>query len=179
MGGRSKGLSFALNTTHKVPPMVRQTTIKTKGGTLMGRFKKLSHTIYECKYHVVWIPKYRHRVMTGELQQYIASMLKRLCDWKRLEILEMNVQPEHVHLAMDIPPNFAVSQVMGFLKGKTALRIFDKFPQLRKRYWTKHFWSPGYCVSTIGLDEEQICKYVRWQQKKDQENDNQPNLFNQ
>ena len=144
----------------------------------MSRFKKLSHTIYECKYHAVWIPKYRHRVMTGDVQQYVHSMLRRLCEWKRLEILELNVQPEHVHMVIEVPPNFAVSQVMGFLKGKTALRIFDKFPHLRKRYWTKHFWSPGYCVTTVGLDEEQVCKYVRWQQKKDQERDEaQPTLF--
>lgn len=148
----------------------------------MGRFKKLSHTIYECKYHVVWIPKYRYRVMTGETRMYVHNMLRRLCDWKKLEIVEQNVQPEHVHLVLWIPPNWAVSQVIGFLKGKTALRIMDKFPGLRKRYWTKHFWSPGYCVSTVGLDEEKIQKYVRWQQRKDQESENpvqQQNLFTQ
>jgi putative transposase len=116
--------------------------------------------------------------MTGEVQQYVQTMLRRLCSWKKLEVLEINVQAEHVHMVLEIPPNFAVSQVIGFLKGKTALRIFDKFQQLRKRYWTKHFWAPGYCVTTVGLDEEQICKYVRWQQKKDQEYDGeQTTLF--
>lgn len=145
----------------------------------MGRFKKLSHTIYECKFHSIWIPKYRYRVMTGEIRAYIHNQLRRLCEWKKLEIIEMNVQPEHVHIVLWIPPNLAVSQVLGFLKGKTALRIMDKFPSLRKRYWTKHFWSPGYCVTTIGLDEEMIQKYVRWQQKKDQaqEQIEQQNLF--
>jgi len=107
--------------------------------------------------------------MEGKVQLYIYNMLRRLCAWKKLEIIEMNVQPEHVHIVMWIPPNFAVSQVAGFLKGKTALRIMDKFPQLRKRYWTKHFWSPGYCVSTVGMNEEMIQKYVRWQQKKEKE----------
>ena len=114
----------------------------------MSRFKKLSHTIYECKFHVVWIPKYRYRVMTGDIRAYVHNQLRRLCDWKKLEIIEMNVQVDHVHIVQWIPPNFAVSQVVGFLKGKTALRIMDKFPSLRKRYWTKHFWSPGYCVTS-------------------------------
>ena len=145
----------------------------------MSCFKKLSHTIYECKFHVVWIPKYRYRVMTGDIRAYVHNQLRRLCDWKKLEIIEMNVQVDHVHIVQWIPPNFAVSQVVGFLKGKTALRIMDKFPSLRKRYWTKHFWSPGYCVTTVGLDEEQIQKYVRWQQKKDQDQEQieQQNLF--
>jgi len=102
-----------------------------------------------------------------------------LCEWKDLEIIELNVQPEHVHIVLWIPPNWSVSQAIGFLKGKTALRILDKFPVLRKRYWTKQFWSHGYCVSTIGLNEEMIQKYVKWQQKKDQKNDNpdQQSLF--
>ena len=137
----------------------------------MGRFRKLSHTIYECKYHIVWIPKYRYRVMTGELRGYIHSMPRRLCDWKKLGLIELNVQPEHVHLVLWIPPNSSVSQVAGFLKGKTALRIMDKFPRLRKRYWTKHFWSPGYCVTTVGLNEAMIQQYVPRQQKKEQENE--------
>jgi putative transposase len=147
----------------------------------MGRFKKLSHTIYESKYHVVWIPKYRYRVMTGEVREHVQNMLRRLCGWKKLDVIELNVQPEHIHIILWIPPNWAVSQTIGFLKGKTALRIMDKFPALRKRYWTKHFWSPGYCCSTVGLDEEMIQKYVRWQQGKDREIDNpvQPNLFTQ
>lgn len=145
----------------------------------MGRFKKLSHTIYECKFHVTWIPKYRYRVMTGEIQAYVNNTIRRLCAWKKLEIIELNVQPDHVHIVLWIPPNWSVSQVIGFLKGKTALKIMDKFPALRKRYWTKHFWSPGYCVSSVGLNEEMIQKYVKWQQKRDQQNDNpdQQNLF--
>jgi putative transposase len=117
--------------------------------------------------------------MTGELQAYINNTIRRLCSWKKLEVIEMNVQPDHVHIVLWIPPNWSVSQVIGFLKGKTALRIMDKFPALKKRYWTKHFWSPGYCVSSVGLNEEMIQKYVKWQQKKDQQNDNpdQGNLF--
>jgi putative transposase len=117
--------------------------------------------------------------MTGELRAHVHNTIRRLCDWKKLDIIELNVQEDHVHIVLWIPPNFSVSQVIGFLKGKSALRIFDKFPALKKRYWTKHFWSPGYCVTTVGLDEEKIQKYVRWQQKKDQESDNndQQSLF--
>ena len=145
----------------------------------MSRFKKLSHTIYESKYHLVWIPKYRFRIMTGTIRYYIRDKIRRLCEWKKLEIVQGNVKPDHIHLVLWIPPKFSVSSIVGYLKGKSALGIFDKFQHLKKRYWNKHFWSPGYCVSTVGLDEEEIVKYVRWQQKKDQEIEEigQQNLF--
>jgi len=145
----------------------------------MGRWKKLSHTIYESTYHVVWMPNYRYRVMTGDVRHYIRDTIRKLCSWKKLEIYAGNVCNDHVHLVIEIPPNWSVSHVIGFLKGKSALRIMDKFPHLRKRYWTKHFWSPGYCVSTVGLNKEQIEKYVRWQQKRDREMEDlgQQNLF--
>ena len=100
----------------------------------MARLKKLSHTVYECKYHVVWLPKYRYRVMTGEIRSCVNSTVRRLCDWKKLEILEMNVLPEHLHIVLEIQPNRRVSDVIGFLKGKSALAIFKKFPRMRKRY---------------------------------------------
>ena len=137
----------------------------------MGRFKKLSHTVYECKYHVVWIPKYRFRVMQGAVRLYVWDVMRRLCQWRKIEIVEGNVQCDHIHLVLDIAPKFAVSSVVGYLKGKSAVQIMRKFPSLRKKYWGMHYWSPGYCVSTVGLDEEKIRKYVRWQQKKDQEYD--------
>ena len=86
-----------------------------------------------------------------------------------VEVVEISVQSDHVHLVVSIPPKYAVSQVMGFLKGKLALRLFDRFPHLRKRYWGQHVWSRGYCVSTVGLDEERIKKYVKWQNRKDAE----------
>lgn len=145
----------------------------------MARFKKLSHSIYETKYHVVWIPKYRYRVMHGAVRYYVRDAIRRLCEWKKLEIVQGNVCRDHIHLVLWIPPNAAVSRVVGYLKGKSALKIFDKFPHLHKRYWNKHFWSPGYCVSTVGLDEDQIVKYVRWQQRKDREIEEhgQQNLF--
>ena len=145
----------------------------------MGRFKKLNHTIYECKYHVVWIPKYRFRVMEGEVRLYVRDVLRRMCEWRKVEIIEGNVCADHIHVVLDMPPKLSVAEVLGFLKGKSAVRIFKKFPRLRKKYWGMHYWSPGYCVTTVGLDEEMIRRYVRWQQKQDQENDaaQQQDLF--
>ncbi len=132
------------------------------------RFKKLAHSLYECKYHVVFCPKYRYKIMQGEVQEYVKQQIYRLCSQKDgVEVLEVNVQEDHVHVVLSIPPKYAVSSLMGYLKGKMALRLFDRFPQLRKRYWGQHVWSRGYCVSTIGLDEERIRKYVKWQNKKD------------
>ena len=133
------------------------------------QFKKLAHSLYECKYHVVFCPKYRYKILQGEVAQYVTQQIYRLCSQKdEVEVLEVNVQAEHVHVVISIPPKYAVSQMMGYLKGKLALRLFDRYPELRRRYWGQHVWSRGYCVSTVGLDEEHIRKYVKWQNKKEQ-----------
>ena len=143
------------------------------------RFKKLSHTIYECKYHLIFCPKYRYRILKDEVGEYVKRELVRLIGQKEgLEIIELNVQTDHVHLVMWIPPKYAVSSIMGYLKGKLAIRMFNRYEHLRKRLWGGHLWSRGYCVSTIGLDEERIRKYVRWQEEQEKENeDNQGQLF--
>ena len=134
------------------------------------QFKKLAHSLYECKYHVVFCPKYRYKILQGEVAQYVTQQIYRLCSQKdEVEVLEVNVQAEHVHVVISIPPKYAVSSVIGYLKGKLALRLFDRYPELRRRYWGQHVWSRGYCVSTVGLDEEHIRKYVKWQNKKDQD----------
>mgnify|MGYP000142885156 FL=1 len=134
------------------------------------QFKRLAHSLYEGKYHAVFCPKYRYPILQDEVMQYVKQQIYQLCGQKEgVEVLESNVQPDHVHVVLSIPPKYAVSQVMGFLKGKLALRLFDRFPQLRKRYWGQHVWSRGYCVSTVGLDEERIKKYVKWQNQKDAE----------
>jgi putative transposase len=137
----------------------------------MSRFRKLSHTVWECKYHVVWCPKYRFRVMRYDARYYVREVLRELCRRHRIEILEGNVQPDHIHMVLSIPPNYCVSRVMGFLKGKSSIQMYRKFDGLRKKYYGQHFWSRGYAVTTIGLDEETIRKYVRWQHKKDREED--------
>ena len=131
-------------------------------------FKKLSHTIYQCKYHIVFCPKYRYQVLKGDVGGYVRQEIYRLCLQKDgVEVLEANVQADHVHLVLSIPPKHSVSQVMGFLKGKLALRVFSHYPALRKRYWGNHLWSRGYCVSTVGLDEDKIRKYVKWQDEQE------------
>ena len=133
-------------------------------------FKKLSHSLYECKYHVVFCPKYRYRIFGGDVGEYVQQQIYSLCRQKAgVEVLEINVQADHVHLILSIPPKYAVSNVMGYLKGKLALRLFNRYAQLGKRYWGRHLWSRGYCVSTIGLDEEKIRKYVKWQEAQEKQ----------
>ena len=133
----------------------------------MSELQKLAHAVWQCKYHVIWCPKYRYRILRGALQRSVGDLLQQLCEWKNLEILEMNVQEDHVHLLLSIPPKFSVSEVVGFLKGKSAIKIFDKHLELKKRYWGRHFWAKGYCVSTVGLDENRIRQYVKWQKERD------------
>ena len=133
----------------------------------MSNFEKLAHAVWQCKYHIAFCPKYRFRILKGTVQESVEEFIKQLCGWKKLEILEMNVQEEHVHLVLSIPPKHSVSEVIGFLKGKCAIKMFDRHIELKKRYWGRHFWAKGYCVSTIGLDEEKIRKYVKWQRQKD------------
>ena len=129
------------------------------------RFKKLSHTLYECKYHVVFCPKYRHRILVDEVAEYAKQQIYRLLGQKDgVEVMELNVQRDHIHLLLWIPPKYSVSEMMGYLKGKLALRLFQRFERLGRQYWGRHLWSRGYCVSTVGVDEEKIRKYVRWQE---------------
>ena len=137
----------------------------------MSRFKKLSHTVWECKYHIIWCPKYRYKVMQDKIRQYVRDIIRELCRRHSVEILESNAQPDHVHLVLSIQPSYCVSRVVGFIKGKSSIQIFRKFKGLRKKYYGQHFWSRGYCVTTVGVDEKMIRQYVRWQQKKDLENE--------
>jgi len=131
----------------------------------MSRFKKLSHTIYECKYHVVFCP--------------MSRQIYGLCKQKELlEVLELSIQEDHIHLVMSMPPKYAVSEIMGYVKGKLSLRLFQRYERVGKRYWGRHLWSRGYCVSTVGLTEELIRKYVRHQEKMDKQiEEQQKGLF--
>ena len=133
----------------------------------MRDIKKLSHVVWECKYHLVWCPKYRFRILKGEVGRSVRDILKQLCEWKNVEILEGNVQVDHIHLVLSFPSKYSISEMVGFLKGKSAIKIFDTHLDLKKRYWGRHFWAKGYCVSTVGLDEKRIREYVRWQLKQD------------
>jgi putative transposase len=135
------------------------------------QFRKLSRAVWQCKYHIVWCPKYRFRILRGKVGKSIRDIIRRLCEWRNIEILEGNVQIDHIHLILSIPPKYSVSEAVGFLKGKSAIKIFDIHHEHKKRYWGRHFWAKGYCVSTNGLDEDQIRRYVRHQQHKDRKLD--------
>jgi putative transposase len=146
---------------------------------MSNRFRKLSHTLYECKYHIVFCPKYRFRIFKVEIGEYAKQQTYILCRQKGLiEVIELNILEDHVHLVMSIPPKYSVSAVMGYLKGKLSIKLFQKYERLGKRFWGQHLRSRGFCVSTIGLDEEKIRKYVKWQETKEKELErNQLGLF--
>jgi len=151
-------------------------TLTIERRQLVHDFKKLAHAIWDCKYHLVWCPKYRFRILKGEVGKSMREIIRQLCEQKGIVILEGNVQVDHIHLVMSVPPKYSVAYVTGYLKGKSAIAIFDRFAQLKRRYWGRHFWARGYCVSTVGLNEEMIRKYVKWQIKKDRDME-QLNLF--
>ena len=134
----------------------------------MSRFRKLSHTIWHCQYHIVWTPKYRFRILEGEVAQEVSRCVRSFSSQKQCEVMELNVQKDHIHLIVMIPPKLSVSDYMGITKGRTAIRVFNKFPILKNRpYWGNSFWSRGYCVDTIGLDEEKIRLYVQYQEERE------------
>lgn len=149
----------------------------------MSNYKKQSHVVWKCDYHIVWTPKYRFRVLTGEVKTLIEQDIRMLCEWKSCEIVELNVQLDHIHVVVSIPPKISVSVLMGTLKGKLAIKIFKSYPKLKQKpYWGNHFWSRGYFVNTIGLNEELIRRYVQFQEVEDKKEDTQNrefNLFNQ
>jgi putative transposase len=117
---------------------------------------------------VVFCPKYRHRIFRDDIAEYTRQQIYQLCRQKdNIEILELNIQVDHVHLILSIPPKYAVSSIIGFLKGKLSIRLFQRYGRLGRQYWGRHLWARGYCVSTIGLDEEKIRKYVQWQEQQE------------
>ncbi|MDE9542656.1 IS200/IS605 family transposase [Xenorhabdus bovienii] len=142
----------------------------------MSRFKKASHVLWCCQYHIVWTPKYRFRILKNNVGKEVYKQIRISSEQLGIEIVDLNVQIDHVHLLVKIPPKLSVSQVLGHLKGRTAVRLFNKFPYLRKKkLWGNHFWARGYCVDTVGINEEMIRKYVKYQEKHEHE-DNQLSL---
>jgi putative transposase len=138
----------------------------------MSGFKQLSHAIWHCTYHIVWAPKYRYRILKGEIKEEVEYCIRTFSGQKSCEIKELNVQEDHVHLLVMVPPKVSISDLVGILKGRTAIRVFNKFKTLKNRpYWGNHFWSKGYCVDTVGLDEEMIRKYVKYQEEKEKRED--------
>jgi putative transposase len=130
----------------------------------MEDWQSLSHVRWECKYHVVIIPKYRRKVLYGKMRKQVGVILRELCRQKGIELLEGHLMPDHVHMFVSIPPKYSVAHTVGFLKGKSAVRIHRELLQER-RMTGLHFWATGYSVSTVGRDEEQIRRYIRDQEK--------------
>jgi putative transposase len=123
----------------------------------MAKYRKLSHTVYHCNYHVIFTPKYRYRILEGKVKEILDQKIRQVCEWYEVEIEEMNIQSDHIHLVLSIPPKRSVSEIMGIIKGKSAIHLFKTRRQLKERpYWGNHFWARGYFVSTVGIDEELI-----------------------
>ena len=140
----------------------------------MGQFRKLSHTIWHCQYHIVWVPKYRYRILTGPVKEEVEQCIRAFSERLSAEIVELNVQADHVHLLALIPPKVSISKYMGTVKGRTAIRVFNKFRKLKQKpYWGNHLWARGYCVGTVGLNEEMIRKYVRYQEAQERRRETQ------
>jgi putative transposase len=128
----------------------------------------MAHVKWDCKYHVVFIPKYRKKVLYGKLRKRVGEIFQELCRYKGIELLEGHAMPDHVHMCLSIPPKFSVSMTIGYIKGKSAIRVHREFMGRQRQFTGFHFWAPGYCVSTIGLDEHQIREYVRNQEQFEQ-----------
>ena len=134
---------------------------------MANKANSLSYTKWMCKYHIVFTPKYRRKIIYNQYKQSIGQILRQLCSHKGVEILKDHLMPDHVHMLVSIPPKISVSQFMGYLKGKSALMIFDKHANLKYKFGNRHFWSEGYYISTVGLNEATIKKYIQEQEKHD------------
>ena len=133
----------------------------------MRQDRSLSHSRWECKYHVVFIPKYRRKVIFGQIRRELGEVLKRLAEQKESWIEEGHLMPDHVHMMISIPPKYAVSQVIGYIKGKSAIHIARRYSEKKRNFTGQHFWARGYFVSTVGRDEEIIREYIRHQEQED------------
>ena len=126
--------------------------------------QSLSHAVWECKYHVVWVPKRRRKIIYGKLQREVGTILRRLCQYKGVELLEGKACIDHIHMCIAIPPKYSVATIVGYLKGKSAMIVFEKYSRLKKNFRGHSFWARGYYVSTVGLDEAKIRKYIQDQE---------------
>ena len=131
------------------------------------KYDSLSHTKYYIRYHIIFTPKYRRKIIYSSLRKDIGEYLSRLCKYKGVKLIEGHLMPDHVHMLVSIPPKLSVSQFMGYLKGKSAMMIFEYHANLKYKFGNRHFWADGYYVSTVGLNEETIKKYIRDQEKDD------------
>ncbi len=145
-----------------------QVALRFKEGDIVAqKANSLSHTKWLCKYHIVFTPKYRRKVIYNQYRKTIGEIFRLLCKYKGVEILEGHLMPDHIHMLVSIPPKISVSSFMGYLKGKSSLMIFDRHANLKYKYGNRKFWAEGYYVSTVGLNEATIAKYIREQEKHD------------
>ena len=129
----------------------------------MKDINSLEHTKWRCQYHIVFAPKYRRMTIYGEIKKDIGEILRRLCAQKGVEIIEAEACPEHIHMLLSVPPKYSISQIMGYLKGKRSLMIFDRHANLKYKYGSRHFWARGYYVDTVGRNKKQIQEYIKKQ----------------
>ena len=135
----------------------------------MKDWKSLSHVKWECKYHIVFVSKYRHKTIYGKMRAKIGGIIRDLCKQKGIELLEGHVMPDHIHLVLSVPPKYSIAMLIGYIKGKSAIQIHRRLQSAKRGFTGKHFWSRGYCVSTVGLDEEMIREYVKHQDQLDRQ----------
>ena len=133
----------------------------------MNDSNSLAHTKWNCKYHIVFAPKYRRQVIYGKIKAEIGQILRKLCEQKEIEIIEANACPDHIHMLISIPPKISVAYAIGYLKGKSSLMIFDRHANLKYKYGSRHFWCRGYYVDTVGRSKEAILKYIQNQLQED------------
>jgi len=134
----------------------------------MDEFESLSHTAWVCKYHVVFIPKCRRRILYAQLRRHLGEVFRKLAQQKQSQIEEGHLMADHVHMMISIPPKYAVSQVIGFIKGKSAIHLARVYGERRRNFVGQHFWARGYFVSTVGRDEQVIREYIKRQEKEDE-----------
>jgi len=158
----------------KNPPVkmeLRSANCNNKTGGFLHMKEKdisqLQHTTWRCQYHVVFAPKYRRLVIYGQIKKDIGQILRKLCEQKGVEIIEAEACPDHIHMLISIPPKYSVSQIMGYLKGKSSLMIFDRHANLKYKYGDRHFWARGYYVDTVGRNKKQIQEYIKNQLEED------------
>ena len=133
--------------------------------------ESLAHTKWNCKYHIVFAPKYRRQVIYGKIKTDIGQILRKLCEYKGVEIIEAEACPDHIHMLVSIPPKYSISQIIGYLKGKSSLMIFDRHANLKYKYGNRQFWCKGYYVDTVGRNKKAIQQYIRNQLQEDIAND--------
>lgn len=137
----------------------------------MNNNRKLNHTTYDCKYHIIWIPKYRKKAIYGQLRKYLGEIFKELALQRESEILEGHLMGDHVHMLIAIPPKYSVAQVVGYIKGKSAIHIARTYAGKKRNFVGQNFWARGYYVSTVGRDEETVRKYIQKQETADRKTD--------